>query len=112
MPEIMLDRDLTSAEAAFFRALGDETRLRILNLLKKHGRLNVSEICKNIEKEQGTISHHLACLRSCGLVTTRRKGKNIIYSLNGEDEIKTILDVAEKQVMDAVEGILKCEVIR
>jgi len=108
----MLDRDLPSAKASFFRALGDETRLQILAILNNMGEQSVSEICNQIEKEQATISHHLACLRNCGLVTTRREGKNIFYSLNGEDRIKTILELAEGQVRDAVEGILNCEVVR
>lgn len=108
----MLDQDLRRAETYFFKALGDETRLRILELLKEHGELSVSDLCKEIEKEQGTISHHLACLRNCGLVTTRREGKSIIYSLNSEDKIHSILELAERHVRDTIEGILRCEVVR
>lgn len=107
----MLDRDLPSAEAAFFRALGDGTRLKILGLLKDQGELSVSELCSEIEKEQGTVSHHLACLRNCGLVTTRRDGKNIIYALNSKEKISKILSLTEDHVRDAIEGILKCEVV-
>lgn len=108
----MLDQNLTGAEAYFFRALGDETRLKILNLLKDREELNVSEVCKEIEKEQGTVSHHLACLRNCGLVTTRREGKSIIYSLNGKDRIHTILELADRHVRETIEDILRCEVVR
>jgi ArsR family transcriptional regulator, lead/cadmium/zinc/bismuth-responsive transcriptional repressor len=108
----MLDRDLYSAEAAFFRALGDETRLRILSLLRNQGEQNVSELCQGIDKDQSTISHHLACLRNCGLVKTRKEGKSIIYALNSKDKISKILSLGEGHVQDAVEGILTCEVVR
>jgi len=108
----MLDRDLSSAKAAFFRALGDETRLQILGILRDKGEQSVSEICGQIEREQATVSHHLACLRSCGLVRTRRAGKSVLYTLNTEDRIKRILELAEGHVREAVEGILRCEVVR
>lgn len=107
----LLDRDLMRAEASFFRALGDETRLNILLLLKT-GEQNVTEICQKIEKDQSTISHHLACLRNCGLVKTRKEGKSVIYSLNGKDMIYRVLELTDRHVKDTIEGILKCEVVR
>ncbi|GBE19200.1 HTH-type transcriptional regulator KmtR [archaeon BMS3Abin16] len=103
---------MRKAETYFFKALSDETRLKILELLKDQEELSVSELCNQIEKEQATVSHHLACLRNCGLVSTRREGKNVIYSLNCEDRIKTILELAEGHVRNAVEDILRCEVVR
>ncbi|HDH28403.1 MAG TPA: ArsR family transcriptional regulator [Euryarchaeota archaeon] len=108
----LLDQNMRKAETYFFKALSDETRLKILELLKDQEELSVSELCNQIEKEQATVSHHLACLRNCGLVSTRREGKNVIYSLNCEDRIKTILELAEGHVRNAVEDILRCEVVR
>lgn len=65
-----------------FRALGDETRQDILEMLEEHER-NVNEICRLFENmTQPTISHHLQILKRCDLVRTRREGKMIYYSIN------------------------------
>lgn len=65
-----------------FRALADARRQNILQLLEEHER-NVNEICKAFEDmTQPTISHHLQILKRCDLVTARRKGKLIYYSIN------------------------------
>jgi ArsR family transcriptional regulator len=70
--------------ARLFRALGDETRLRIL-LELQDGPLNVSALVKKLKMPQPTVSHHLALLRAGDLVATRRSGKEIHYSINGRD---------------------------
>ena len=65
-----------------FRALGDETRQEILNILQEHEH-SVNEICKEFEEmTQPTISHHLQILKRSDLVNTRRKGKMVYYSIN------------------------------
>ncbi len=99
---------LQRARLAFLRALDDETRLQILGELRSSGELSVGEICSSVGKEQSNISHHLACLRSCGLVSTRRAGKSIYYSLNGKARISRILDLIDKHASDVSEGILAC----
>ena len=63
-----------------FKALGDETRLRILNLLLR-GELCVCDIMKILEMGQSKVSRHLAYLRNAGLVTDRREGLWMHYSL-------------------------------
>lgn len=71
---------------AFCRALGDNTRQEILQLLQKKGELRVSAIVTAFERtSQPTISHHLKILKQEGLVNRRREGKEIIYSLNAEN---------------------------
>ena len=74
--------------AQVFRVLGDPTRLRIWMVLQE-GELNVSQICKRLKAAQPTVSHHLGILRMSGLVTNRRNGKEIFYSLNSLDKDKT-----------------------
>ncbi|MBN1871684.1 MAG: winged helix-turn-helix transcriptional regulator [Candidatus Omnitrophica bacterium] len=65
-----------------FRALSDDTRQTILELLEEHER-NVNEICEEFENmTQPTISHHLQILKRCYLVNSRRKGKMTYYSIN------------------------------
>ncbi len=71
---------------AFCRALGDETRQAILQLLQAKGELGVSAIVAAFARSsQPTISHHLKILKHEGLVNSRREGKEILYSLNGEN---------------------------
>ena len=62
------------------RALGDETRLRILKLLAGRD-LYLTEIAQLLELSKPTIKHHLALLRSAGLVTITESGTVVYYSL-------------------------------
>ncbi len=68
-------------EAKIFKALADETRLRILTLLLD-GELCVCEIIAALELPQSTISRHLAYLRNSGWVQDRRQGVWMYYRLN------------------------------
>lgn len=64
-----------------FKSCGDDTRLRILNLLK--GReLPVTKICSSLNISQPTISKHLARLRLLRIVIDRREGNSVYYRLN------------------------------
>ncbi len=66
--------------AEVFKALADETRLRILNLLTS-GELCVCEIMKVLEVGQSKASRHLGVLRQVELVSDRREGVWVYYSL-------------------------------
>ncbi|MDP8971248.1 MAG: metalloregulator ArsR/SmtB family transcription factor [Actinomycetota bacterium] len=68
------------AAARYFRALGDPTRLRILGLLFE-GERSVSELAQQMGASQSRISNHLACLRWCRFVETRRQGRKVFYRL-------------------------------
>src|SRR5215217_6734807 len=63
----------------YFRALGDPTRVRILELLREHGELPVSELVARLGQSQPKVSNHLACLRWCGFVHTRRDHPSVYY---------------------------------
>ncbi len=107
----MIHADLTTARAHLFRALGDRTRLDIVRLLEEKGSLSVSEICEGLGKSQNLVSHHLACLRNCGIVKAERDGRNTIYSLRDE-RISRLLQMADDHIREVLEGILTCEVVR
>lgn len=73
--------DHTRAVAALrFRALGDETRLRILEHLVA-GERSVSDLMVLVDIGQSLMSHHLRILREAGLVTVRRDGRWVHYSI-------------------------------
>jgi DNA-binding transcriptional ArsR family regulator len=65
------------------RALGDETRLRILKLLAGRD-LYLTEIAQQLELSKPTIKHHLALLRAAGLVTITESGTVVYYTLRRE----------------------------
>ena len=64
-----------------FKALADPTRRRILELLAD-GELTAGEIVAQFDMAKPSVSHHLATLRSAGLVADERRGQNIVYRLN------------------------------
>ena len=72
------------------RLLADATRLRVITMLQS-GELNVTSLCKRLSLAQPTVSHHLGLLRAMGLVNTRRKGKQVFYSLNS-NTVESLVD--------------------
>jgi len=73
--------------AQIFKALGDETRLRILALLIDGDELCVCDIMAALNLPQSTVSRHLSSLRNVGLVEDRRQGVWMNYRIN-QDEIE------------------------
>ena len=66
------------------RALSDPTRLTLATALREGGELCVCDLSWISERKQALVSHHLRTLRSEGLVSSRRDGKLVMYSLTGE----------------------------
>lgn len=64
-----------------FSALSDPNRQKILELLKKR-EMSVGEILGNLDITMATLSHHLDILKRSDLISGRREGQKIIYSLN------------------------------
>ena len=88
----MLEEKQLSAVSEFFKVLGDETRMKIINALS-HGELCVSDIAAALEMTQSAVSYQLKLLRMAGQVKARREGKSIYYSLDDQHVID-ILDEA------------------
>jgi ArsR family transcriptional regulator len=74
--------------AAVFKALGDETRLKIIEMLSC-GELCACNILESFEITQPTLSYHMKILMECGLVNARKEGSWMIYS-NNEEKINSI----------------------
>ena len=66
------------------RALSDPTRLSLATALREGGELCVCDLSWIAERKQALVSHHLRTLRSEGLVSSRRDGKLVMYSLTDE----------------------------
>jgi len=67
-------------QSRFFKALADETRLRVLKLLEVR-ELCVCEVMVALDLTQPTASHHLGLLESAGFVKARKEGKWVFYSI-------------------------------
>jgi len=73
-------RGVPPSSVRLFKALGDESRLRILSLLAS-GDLYLTEIADRMGLSKPTVSHHLAQLRAAGLVTATQSGAITYYTL-------------------------------
>jgi ArsR family transcriptional regulator len=85
-----------------FLALGDKTRLRILNLIRGN-EVSVGDFTEILNESQPKISRHLAYLRNAGVVSTRRDGKLIYYRIIVPDDplelaiIQAVIDSMDSQ---------------
>jgi len=87
-----------------FKALSDQTRRRILELLQERD-LSAGEIADNFAMSKPSISHHLNILKNADLVLSDKQGQNIYYSLNTtafQDLTKWVFDFKER--MNGNEG--------
>jgi ArsR family transcriptional regulator, arsenate/arsenite/antimonite-responsive transcriptional repressor len=73
-----------------FKALSDETRLRIIKLLEQ-GELCVCDITAALDIVQPKVSFHLSALKEAGLIKDRKQGKWIHYSLSEKDLFRRML---------------------
>jgi len=77
----------TTEQAAVFAALADPTRLKLLKLLSQSREFNafcVNALAGMLEVSQSAVSQHLRVLKSVGLVSGKRMGYHIHYSVNPE----------------------------
>jgi DNA-binding transcriptional ArsR family regulator len=93
--------------AKYFRALGDPTRLRILGLLSAEAELSAGALTRRLGHAQPNVSNHLACLRWCGSVTTRRDHWVIYYRL-ADQRVMTMLELAQGLLDDHGDPVAAC----
>src|SRR3712207_4564860 len=79
--EKLLDQDAAQVAAERAKALSDPTRLMLAAALREGGELCVCDLAWISGRAQNLVSHHLRVLRSHGLVSSRRDGKMVMYSL-------------------------------
>src|SRR5881628_2887089 len=104
LPEAPIESDLV---AKYFRGLGDPTRLRILELLRREGQLSVGALVERLALPQPKVSNHLACLRWCGFIETRRQGRSV-YNRIADSRVAEMLDLAESLLADNAEHVAAC----
>lgn len=80
--------------ASILKTVSHPTRLGIVYLLEQHPRLSVSEICEKLGSEQSLTSHHLQNMRLRGLLSVKREGRSMFYSLK-EKDVSLIIECLE-----------------
>jgi len=106
----MIHGDLQTARAHLFKALGDKTRLSILTMLGKGQLLSVTGIYQKLGHAQNLISHHLTCLKNCGLIASEKQGKQVFYKLRDKRLLK-LFHLCDRHIRDVLESILLCDVV-
>ncbi|CUB03782.1 metalloregulator ArsR/SmtB family transcription factor [Marinomonas fungiae] len=88
----------------FYKCLADDTRLRSMLLIQLEGELCVCELMQAIDESQPKVSRHLAQLRGCGLLTDRRQGQWVFYSINETlpDWAKLVLQVTANENLEII----------
>jgi len=77
------------------KAIAHPMRISIISLLEDGRKMTVTEIHEKLEIEQSTTSHHLGILKDKGVLSSKREGKNTLYSLRNEN-LGKILDCIGK----------------
>ncbi len=83
------DSETADKQSRFFKALADETRLRIVKLLGVR-EMCVCEVMVALGLTQPTASHHLGLLENAGLVKDRKEGKWVFYSIADQKLIENM----------------------
>ena len=88
-----------------FKALSEETRLRILKLLE-NGELCVCDIVAALDTIQPKVSFHLSALKEAGLIKDRKQGKWVHYRMNDSDMFRRflLLSALERISAETVSG--------
>src|SRR5262245_37417889 len=93
--------------AKFFRALGDPSRLRLLEFLLSEEH-TVTECVTQIGLSQSRVSTHLSCLAECGYVQVRRTGRNAFYTV-ADPRVADLVMLAHALAADNCAALSDCE---
>jgi DNA-binding transcriptional ArsR family regulator len=95
------------AAAPVFAALGDETRLRIVDRLSHQGPMPVVELTEGTNMSRQAVSKHLGALQDAGLLRSARVGRQRIWELEpkGLDQVQRQLEKISRQWDEAIERL-------
>lgn len=96
-----------SPAACLFHGFSDPARLSILRHLTL-GERRVVDLTAHLGLAQSTVSQHLACLKDCGLVTSRPEGRASMYSLSHPEAVLDLLAAAERLLSLAGDAVALC----
>lgn len=93
--------------AKYFKVLSDPTRVRVLELLEDGRELSVSELMTALGQPQSKVSNHLACLRWCGFVQTRREHRVVFYRVT-DGRVLQVIALARALLAESAEHVAAC----
>lgn len=95
------------AAACLFHGLSNPSRVAILRHLRL-GEHRVVDLTAHLGLPQSTVSKHLACLRDCGLVTSRPEGRATVWTLNHAETVVSLLASAERLLALTGDAVTLC----
>ena len=101
------EAEALTVAACLFHGLSDPTRLAIMRHLSL-GEHRVVDLTQHLGLAQSTVSAHLACLKDCGLVSSRPQGRASMWSLNHTDLVMDLLAVAERLLGATGDAVALC----
>lgn len=104
--ELANGADDAAVVSKFFRALGDPTRLRLLEFLL-HGEHSVSDCVTHAGLSQPRVSIHLACLADCGYISARREGRWCYYRVT-DPRVAQLVAGARELAHDNCDALAAC----
>jgi DNA-binding transcriptional ArsR family regulator len=96
-----------TAAACLFHGFSDPSRLSIVRHLAL-GEHRVVDLTDHLGLAQSTVSKHLACLKDCGLVTSRPEGRASMWSLNHPDTVVELLAATERLLALTGDAVTLC----
>lgn len=102
--------DLHRFKADYLKAMAHPVRIRVLEILRD-GEVAVADVQTQVDADVANISQHLAVLRRAGIVTARKTGLNVLYSVR-DTEVFTILDALRtvfSHRLDSMQNVLAAD---
>ncbi len=95
-PTVLNEQEADKLERIAFilKTVAHPLRLGIIHLLEQHPRLSVTDICEALSSEQSLTSHHLQNMRLKGILSVKREGRSMMYSLK-ERDVSLIIECLE-----------------
>jgi ArsR family transcriptional regulator len=98
-----MPQQIANFKAEFFKALAHPIRIRILDCLRD-GEKGVNELSQTLQIEQANVSQQLAVLRMRNIVTGRKAGSNVYYSVS-DASLFRLLDIAKEIFNNHLVGV-------
>jgi ArsR family transcriptional regulator, lead/cadmium/zinc/bismuth-responsive transcriptional repressor len=95
----LLAQKNTISVSQIFKALSDDTRIKIAYALSEEDELCVCDVANIVGSTTATASHHLRLLRNLGLAKYRKEGKLVFYSLD-DDHVRQLIQIAFAHQME------------
>ncbi|WP_067620528.1 ArsR/SmtB family transcription factor [Alicyclobacillus acidiphilus] len=103
---MVISSEALKLRAKLFRGLADASRLALL-LALRDGEKTVSTLVEETGLTQSNVSGHLACLKDCGLVTSRQEWRHMYYRL-ADERVEGLLRAADDILAITAERVSRC----